>query len=201
VAGSLALPVTDGERVLAFRIDRVDVGEAGPVLTDFKTGKPFSTAKKEATRRRNLLHAAGRGEALQAVAYALAAGPGAEARYLFLRPDLDADVAAAVVRGDDGEFATAFAAALGAVVSVWDHGAFFPRLEEPDGGNEPRRCSACDVRDACLRGDSGARRRLALWAAANANADGLGGAEAALLAVWRLHAKASGRRPAGEEER
>ena len=193
VVGSLALPTANGERALAFRVDRVDAAGGRAVLTDFKTGRPFSTAKGEATRRRHLLRAVGRGEALQAVAYALAAGRGAEARYLFLRPDLDPDVAAATVRHDDGEFAAAFAAAVGAVASVWDQGAFFPRLEEPDGGDEPRRCSSCEVRDACLRGDSGARRRLALWAEANAERDGLGDAEAALLAVWRLHA----RRPAG----
>ncbi|OYV93964.1 MAG: hypothetical protein B7Z68_08150, partial [Acidobacteria bacterium 21-70-11] len=121
-------------------------------------------------------------------------------RYLFLRPDLDAEAAAAVVRKDDGEFVTAFEAAAGAVVSVWDRGALFPRLEEPDEGNEPRRCSSCEVRDACLRGDSGSRRRLALWAAVNADADDLSEAEATLLGVWRLHAKASGGRAAGEDE-
>ncbi|HQT93864.1 MAG TPA: PD-(D/E)XK nuclease family protein [Thermoanaerobaculaceae bacterium] len=200
VAGSLALRTDNGERVLAFRVDRVDAADGGIVLTDFKTGKPFSTAKKEATRRRHLLRAVSRGEALQAAAYALAAGPGAEGRYLFLRPDLDAEAAAAVVRKDDGEFVTAFEAAAGAVVSVWDRGALFPRLEEPDEGNEPRRCSSCEVRDACLRGDSGSRRRLALWAAVNADADDLSEAEAALLGVWRLHAKASGGRAAGEDE-
>jgi RecB family exonuclease len=200
VAGSLALQTDNGERALGFRVDRIDAAGGGMVLTDFKTGKPFSTAKKEATRRRHLLRAVSRGEALQAAAYALAAGPGAEGRYLFLRPDLDAEAAAAAVRDDDGDFAAAFEAAAGAAVSVWDHGAFFPRLEEPDEGDEPRRCSICEVRDACLRGDSGSRRRLALWAAANADADDLSAAEAALLAVWRLHAKASGRRPGGEDE-
>ncbi len=200
VVGSLALRTDNGARALGFRIDRIDAAAGGPVLTDFKTGKPFSTAKTEATRRRHLLRAVSRGEALQAAAYALAAGPCAQGRYLFLRPDLDAEAAAAVVREDDGDFAAAFEAAAGAAVSVWDHGAFFPRLEEPDGGDEPRRCSICEVRDACLRGDSGSRRRLALWAAANADADGLSDADAALVAVWRLHAKASGRRPAGEDE-
>ncbi|MDD5564022.1 MAG: PD-(D/E)XK nuclease family protein [Thermoanaerobaculaceae bacterium] len=200
MTGSLALRTDDGERTLGFRVDRVDAAAGGPVLTDYKTGRPFSTAKQEATRRRHLLRAIGRGEALQAVAYALAAGPGAEGRYLFLRPDLDDEVAAAAVRGDDGEFAAAFGAAAGAVVSLWDRGAFFPRLEEPDDGNEPRRCAGCEVRDACLRGDSGSRRRLALWAAANAHADGLSGAEAALLGVWRLHAGAAEQRPAVEDE-
>ncbi len=199
-AGSLALRTGDGERALGFRVDRVDAAAGGTVLTDFKTGRPFSTAKKEATRRRHLLRAIGRGEALQAAAYALAAGPGAEGRYLFLCPDLDAEAAAAVVRGDDGEFAAAFETAVGAVVSLWDRGAFFPRLEEPNEGDEPRRCASCEVRDACLRGDSGSRRRLALWAAANADADGLSGAEAALLGVWRLHVEAAGQRGAGEDE-
>ena len=192
LAGSLALPLPDGERTLGFRVDRVDAADGGFVLTDFKTGRPISTAKKEATRRRDLLRATGRGEALQVAAYARAGGSGAEARYLFLRPELDPEVAAAAVRGDDGDSAAALLSAVAAVAGVWERGAFFPRLEAPDGGDEPRRCSTCEVRDACLRGDSGARRRLASWAAANAEAGGLGEAEAALLAVWGLHAKAPG---------
>ena len=200
VTGSLALPPERGGHALTFRVDRVDLSDDGVVLTDFKTGRPLSTGKRETTRRRHLLAATGRGEALQAAAYALAAGPGAEARYLFLRPGLDPGAALATVRGGDGEFAAAFAAAVGAVAGAWDHGAFFPRLEDPDGGNEPRRCANCDVRDACLRGDTGSRRRLALWAAANAHAAGLGDAEAALLAVWRLHAKAAGQEASGEDE-
>ncbi len=192
VSGALAFEGPEGERSLAFRVDRVDVADGRAVLTDFKTGAPIAEGKQEATRRRHLLQAVRRGSALQVAAYALAGGGGAEGRYLFLRPQLDPEVAAAVVRADDGEVAAAFAAAAGAVASAWERGAFFPRLEEPNGGDEPRRCASCEVRDACLRGDSGSRRRLASWAAANADADGLSDTEAALLAVWRLHEKAAG---------
>ena len=198
VAGELPLPGAAGDQSLAFRVDRVDLVDGRAVLTDYKTGAPISAAKQDATRRRHLLREVRRGAALQAAAYALAGGRGAAGRYLFLRPDVEPEAAVAVVEGDDAEFAAAFAAAVSTVAAAWERGAFFPRLEEPDGGDEPRRCSSCEVRDACLRGDSGARRRLASWAAAHAQADGLGDAEAALLAVWRLHAKPEA--PAAGEE-
>ncbi len=198
VTGELALPGPAGDQPLAFRVDRVDLADGCAVLTDFKTGAPISEGKKEATRRRHLLREVRRGSALQAVAYALAGGRGAEGRYLFLRPDVETEAAVAAVAEDDAEFAAAFAAATSAVAAAWERGAFFPRLEEPDGGDEPRRCSSCEVRDACLRGDSGARRRLASWAAAHTGAERLADAEAALLAVWRLHTKPDA--PAGGEE-
>jgi hypothetical protein len=44
------------------------------------------------------------------------------------------------------------------------------------------------VRQACLRGDSGARRRLAAWAARRGDAGGGSAAERALLELWRLPA-------------
>ncbi|HUK13446.1 MAG TPA: hypothetical protein VLW17_09085, partial [Thermoanaerobaculaceae bacterium] len=66
-------------------------------------------------------------------------------------------------------------------------GALFPRLEVPGGGEEPPTCRWCEVREACVRGDSAARRRLARWAA---DGDGMRTpAEAALAAMWRLGVK------------
>ena len=41
-----------------------------------------------------------------------------------------------------------------------ERGVFVPRLLDPSRAAEPARCSYCDVAEACLRGDSGARRRL-----------------------------------------
>ena len=46
------------------------------------------------------------------------------------------------------------------------------------------RCSFCRVAEACLRGDSGARRRLHGWA--SEAGEGGGEAERAVLGVWRL---------------
>ena len=69
---------------------------------------------------------------------------------------------------------------------AWEEGSFFPRLVKPDGREEPSRCSYCAVAEACLRGDSGARKRLSEWTAA---ADAPGAEEAALLGVWRLWEK------------
>ncbi len=54
---------------------------------------------------------------------------------------------------------------------------------EPDGRNEPVRCSYCSVAEACLRGDSGSRLRLAAW---TEDSSGIGTEEEALLRVWRL---------------
>ena len=65
-------------------------------------------------------------------------------------------------------------------------GAFGPRLEDASG-NEPRQCDWCEVSSACVRGDSGARHRLARWLAAT-RADEAAGSEpeAALAGVLGL---------------
>jgi hypothetical protein len=73
------------------------------------------------------------------------------------------------------------------ILSAWDTGSLFPRLEKADTNKEPRRCSFCEVRDACVRGDSGARRRLSRWAADGGKGRGtLSRAEAALCVLWSL---------------
>ncbi len=78
------------ERSIYFRADRLDLGDRGLVLTDYKTGKrAVSSAKQDRSRRKHLLESVARGERLQAVAYALAAGePGDTGRYLFVHPEL-----------------------------------------------------------------------------------------------------------------
>jgi hypothetical protein len=202
VAGTVDVADTAGVmRRLTFRADRLEESEAKLLLTDFKTGSPYSEGKREDTRRRKFLEKVGTGRALQGVAYAAAAsGQPARGRYLFLRPDLDDEGRAFEVASDDTEFLEVFAAVARAVLEVWDVGAFFPRLEEPDRPKEPTRCSSCEVREACLRGDSGARRRLAIWAARRAREGGAASpAERALLSVWRL-ASTGGGGAAGEPE-
>lgn len=178
-------------RRLRFRADREDLVGGRRRFTDYKTGKPLSEARDARQRRRQLLAEIRVGKRLQSVAYLLAAG-GREAlgRYLFLRPDLAAEAREVIVEAGDGEARAAFSAAVGAVLGAWDAGSFFPRLVDPSGRQEPSRCSFCAVAEACLRGDSGARRRLHEWASRQ-RSDGTAPpfpAEAALLAVWQLAA-------------
>lgn len=206
VAGSLELTDAAGRtRTLRFRADRVDAvpGRRNATfrLTDYKTGRPVSTAKREATRRDHFLRQVAAGRRLQAVAYALAAGarqpwrPDAVGRYLFLRRGVEPEHREVAAWSSAVPFAEAFEAAVRTGLAAWDAGAFFPRLVEPDRDEEPVLCRYCEVREACLRGDSGARRRLAAWAEARRQPtlDGPerrpGAAETALLGVWRLPSK------------
>jgi PD-(D/E)XK nuclease superfamily len=214
-------------RRLRFRADREDLVDGRHRFTDYKTGQPLSEARDARRRRRQLLGEIRAGKRLQVVAYLLAAGDErALGRYLFLRPDLPSEAREVAVEAGDGEARAAFASAVRALLAAWDAGSFFPRLVDPAGRKEPGRCALCTVAEACLRGDSGARRRLHEWAArageAAATAPGRaamaeapGGAagavqeravpadratersaETALLAVWNLPAAVEG--PAGE---
>lgn len=193
-------------RRLRFRADRIDRAPEGLRFTDYKTGQPLSTLRKPESRRRHFLERLRQGTLLQGAAYLLAAhGEPAEGRYLYLKPGLDDPEARQyAVTTDDREAAEAFANAVSATLSAWDAGAFFPRLVDPAGRNEPGRCSYCAVAEACLRGDSGARLRLFEWTEEEQAMDP---AQAALLRVWKLAAKedrereenGQGGHPSGEE--
>lgn len=191
------LPVEDVRgvtRSVHFRADRLDLGAEGLTLTDYKTGRrAVSSAKQDRARRRHLVESVWRGERLQAVAYALAAGqPGDSGRYLFIGPEVSDDPTLRDVRIDagDNEIEQAFRRAAGAAIATWDSGGFFPRIVVPQRDEEPIRCSYCEVRDACLRGDSGARRRLRNWVESQETRFVSGGAlephELTLLTLWNL---------------
>jgi len=205
-------------RALHFRADRVDrmVDRRFPGLrlTDYKTGKPISDAVKQKTRDEHFLRQVEAGDRLQAVAYALATGGplpsmhAGQGRYVFLRQGLPPEQREFTVWGSHVPFVDAFQAAVGSGLAAWDRGTFFPRLVDPDRDQEPRRCSWCALHEACVRGDSGARRRLAAWAdnqrqgilaAVAEGGDGATGTEpagtdsrearqaaSALLGVWTL---------------
>ncbi|MCZ6507369.1 MAG: PD-(D/E)XK nuclease family protein, partial [Acidobacteria bacterium] len=195
--GKLDIPDPSGaQRAIHFRADRLDLGDHGLILTDYKTGRrTVSSAKQPRSRRKHLLQSVARGERLQAVAYALAAGQaGDSGRYLFLHPETENDRGVRDVRigADDAELESAFTTAAGAALATWDAGSFFPRLVQPDRDEEPKRCQYCAVRDACLRGDSGARRRLREWMEKRQQRflarSELSPAELILLTSWRLPA-------------
>jgi len=85
---------------------------------------------------------------------------------------------------------------VGALFAAREVGAFPPRLRRPDRDEEGDACRSCEVRAACVRGDSGARLRLGAWAASFAQraegerrpADGAHDAELerAALVLWQL---------------
>jgi RecB family exonuclease len=193
VEGRLSLP---GQRALHFLADRVDSDGGRLRLVDYKTGKPIADQKKDATRRAHFRDGVARGRLLQALAYARAAaacGAEAEGRYVYLKPDGGFPQRVFAARADDAELAEAFDRAVGAALGAFEQGSFVPRLIEGTSDEEHHSCERCAVKEACLRGDSGARRRLAEWVRVQEDTDptGLDAAERALLAVWRLGGAAS----------
>jgi len=154
--------IETSEGSVAFRADLAERRPDGVRLTDFKTGRSFAPLATPEGRAQKFLSEIRSGRALQAGVYSLAS---AEGRYLFLRPDLPDDHADLGVRSEqDGVRESLSSLALG--LTGLRNGVFFPRLEAPDG-NEPAACSWCDVADACLRSDSGARSRLVQIASSN----------------------------------
>ncbi len=182
-------------RRIGFRADRVDRRGSALRLTDYKTGRvPWRETAIDG-RRREMHAAIESGRLLQAAAYALASGRADdEGRYVYLHPAIDEDrPRTATARAADAELAAAFRGVTRTTLEVWDAGAFFPRFLLQDRSAEHPHCERCEVRDACLRGDSGARLRFDDWLGRHlqrpvAPAPGTP-AEAALLALWPLGGK------------
>jgi RecB family exonuclease len=149
-------------REILFKADRVDRTVGGLLLTDYKTGKPIASQKRAAARNEQLRRQIASGRSLQAMLYARAGGAGARGRYLFLTERAPEEARALEVV-DQAPFTEPFDAALLTLLEVWDRGSFLPRLREADRDEEPSACRFCDVKEACLRGDSGARLRLESW--------------------------------------
>ncbi|MGB5752801.1 MAG: PD-(D/E)XK nuclease family protein [Thermoanaerobaculia bacterium] len=202
VEGQLPLRLANGsEHVLFFRADRLDVDDGGERLVDYKTGKnDISSARTAATRQKNLIRRIRAGKSLQAVAYAQAASSqSSSGRYLFLKPDLDGPDEARDIGIESGneEARLAFQRAASGLLEAWNQGSFLPRLVEADRDSAPRRCGFCQVAEACLRYDSGARGRLRTWMAEHQEAyigepDRASGAESAAIEVWLLDSKRLG---------
>lgn len=151
------------ERVaVRFRADRVDRRGSSLDLTDYKTGKPFTTALDAEKRSEQLRKRVTAGVLLQGAAYALSVGAEGRGRYLYARPDDEPRRAEIAVQAD-AELADAFDEAVTTIVRAWRAGAFAPRLASHGGTDEGKACANCRVSDACLRGDTTARLRLASW--------------------------------------
>ena len=186
VEARFELPFIEGRR-LAFRADRIERHPDKVRLTDYKSGRPDLPAG-EVKRLERLMREVASGASLQAAAYALAVGEPAEGRYLFLGPTAEGKAREAAVDNRDPSLAPAFALAVGALFEAWQRGTFFPRVVDPAKGEEPKRCGWCEVSQACLRHDSGARRRISEWVGRKAGATEPPDdpTTAALLALWRL---------------
>jgi hypothetical protein len=182
VSGELAVE-GQGTR-LSFRADRVDRVENGVLLSDYKTGRPPWPGMQEKTRRRHFSTDLKGGRALQAVVYALAAA--SEGRYLYLAPELgdrSEEARDTRVMATDEDLVAGLATTIDTLGRVWSDGALPPRVED-ERGKDPGHCSHCPVSQACLRDDSGYRRRLVEWMQLeDAKATGL---EARARELWWL---------------
>jgi hypothetical protein len=180
-------PVPGGTFEVAFRADRADRHAGALRLTDYKAGKSFTSAKEADKRRDALVKKIGQGSNLQALAYARGANePGALGRYLYVLPDLEPAAAEAAIDLADADAAARFDAATRALFAAWETGGFAPHLLAPSRKEARPQCEWCEVKAACVQGASGARRRLARWLEAHAEAQPPTAAEAAALATLRL---------------
>jgi hypothetical protein len=75
------------------------------------------------------------------------------------------------VRSDDPELTDVFEESVRVALDALDFGSFLPRLVDASSELEPRLCQSCEVKEACLRGDSGARARLERWLDASRKPD------------------------------
>jgi hypothetical protein len=179
----------DGRRV-GFRADRAD--RLGPdiVLTDYKLGRPFSRSRTDEGRRADLAGRVARGKSLQAAAYAAADGAAPIGRFVFLDPDESIEARTiSLSRTDDDAAQAALFETLRTVLTAADEGIAFPRLVEPSGRQRGEACAGCEVRAACVEGDSTARGRLRDWAEGARARDHFGAlppADLAMLALFSL---------------
>jgi hypothetical protein len=188
--GAAEVPDGSGVRSVRFRVDRFEPGDSAGafVLTDYKSGKPLTEAKKAATRDKDLARHVAEGRTLQLAAYALARLEGGQrlvGRLLFARPDLEdahrevlAEATTLALAGAPWE----------AIFRARDLGAFPPRLVGSDLRTTFEGCKQCEVRIACVQGDSGARLRFERWAAGGAEAPpDRTDAERAARVLFELH--------------
>ena len=135
-------------------------------FTDYKTGRPLSTARKPEVRRRHFLERLRQGTLLQAAAYLLAAQGEPARGALPLSEAGSGRSRGPRVRGrrpEDREAAEAFANAVSATLPPGTRAPSSPAWSIRPAGTSRRAARYCAVAEACLRGDSGARLRLFEW--------------------------------------
>ena len=180
--GSAEIDGPGGERrEVRFRADRVDREATGLRLTDYKTGRVPDGADKPA----KVVEMVARGRLLQGAAYS-ASLRGATGRYVYLPADRLQAPTVIEMHHDDEQIRDAFSRAGRTALATWDGGAFFPRLVEPRKDREPPACRWCEVSEACLRGDSGARQRLRRWAMKRQSEAEPTGAVEPIATLWPL---------------
>ena len=189
--GSAELLLDGAVRTIRFRADRVERSGDGDslLLTDYKSGAPVSAGKKAPTRDRALAKSIREGKNLQLAAYALARLDGATTtagRLLFVRPDLAEQSREVYATAGDAALA---GAPWSAIFRARELGAFLPRLVGADLRSTFDGCDNCDVRVACVQGDSGARLRFERWAASRVpgTARGESAAEGAARELFEIH--------------
>jgi hypothetical protein len=189
--GSALLGPPEEGLEVAFRADRVEFDGRRWTLTDYKTGRGATVASLAGEGR--LAAAIAAGGALQPAAYVAAfAGRPATGRLLALAPG-DEPGPGADARLDETEAAAlaGFARVARAVRAARAAGSALPRLVDPSGEERGPICRTCELLEACLQEDSGARRRLARWAAARrADRTGASGAERAEADLFLLPERA-----------
>lgn len=165
---------------LAFRADRIDQGEQRLELIDYKTGKPVSDAKGASTRAQHLLAGIRAGRRLQIAAYAAfeTGGKPSVGRFVFARLDAEDDRARVRLEADDAGARAAFDSAVASLLGALVEGAHPPRLLKSSLAEEADNCGYCELAEACVRGDSGARRRFAGWIAAEEGSEAVRAARA-----------------------
>jgi hypothetical protein len=184
VDGSFDLPEgLLGARRLRFRADRVDELEDARRGTDYKTGRPLNAAQGADTRLKHHLDAIARGDKLQAMAYAVGSGATGTGRYVFLADGVETHKRVFEVGAGNEQARSAFDDALEVLLGAFDMGVLFPRLLTSDTHQTNPRCAACEMAQACLRGDSGANRRLARFVALAPRNET---AQEAALKLWSL---------------
>jgi RecB family exonuclease len=182
--GAVQLVDAEGHlREVRFRADRVDQIDGALRITDYKTGNPPATQKKLDSRTDELRRRVASGTLLQASAYAFSEGSvPVQGRYLYLAPGAS-DEARSLAAPTSPEDRAVFEQVVRTLLAGLDAGCFLPRMRRAGEDLEPRGCTTCEVKDACLRGDSGARARLGSWAEAEPAGSPV---EAAARALWSL---------------
>ncbi len=190
VEGAAELSDQDGRRwVVRFRADRVDRRGEGVVCTDYKTGAAPSLGERDSTRRARVLDRIRGGAFVQGALYAVALPSGAVGRYLFLGARQEEAAREVTLEAEHEDVVETLKRVVATVGEAWRAGVFVPRLVEPERDVENRRCEACPYKPACLRGDSGVRRRLRAWAEASAGQREERDATGVMLALWWLPAR------------